>query len=131
MHEADRRRERRGRLERAVRAQRQHIVDKPRAGGDGGAHDFGLRGIDRDRDRDFFRDRFDHRDHTVELFLHRYRPSAGSGGLAAHVDDRRALLRHAHGPGDGFGAVKKNTPVREGIGGDIQYPHHRGAGEVE
>ena len=131
VHETHRNLQRGRGFDRTRLAQRAHVVDEAGTGRDRGTHHFRLGGVDGDRHRHGAGNRFDDRDHPVELFLHTNRLRTRTGGFAADIDDVRALLDHRECVGHGRVARQKNTPVREGVGGDVQDPHDGGAREIE
>ena len=61
--------------------------------------DLRLRSVD--RDRELARDRLEHGQHSTELLVDPDTVGAGPGGLAADVDDRRAVGHHPPGGRDG------------------------------
>ena len=131
VHETHRYLQRRRGFDRARFAQRTHVIDESGAGRDRGTHDFRLGGIDGDRHRHGACNRFDDRNHPVELFLHGNRLRPRTGGFAADIDDVRALLDHRECVRHGRIAHQKNTPVREGVGGNVQDPHDGRAREIK
>ena len=82
------------------------------AGGDGGAGDGRLHGVDGDRDLAFGADGRDHRDDAGDLLGLRDRLGAGPGGLAADVEDVRPLGDQPAGMGDGGVGVARTRPRR-------------------
>ena len=123
VHQTHRHTGRRGRLERTRLAQGTYVVDQRCARCRRGSHDLGLAGIDRNRQVDATTDRFDNRDHPVELLLFGNRIGSGPGRLAADID------QGSPGVCQGFGVtyrgvtVGKSAAVGERIGSNVQHAH--------
>ena len=58
-----------------------------------------------------------------QLLLDADRVGAGAGGLAADVEDRRALGGQPAAVVDGLRGVVERAPVGEGVGRDVDHAH--------
>ncbi len=115
--------------------QRGDVVDDLRAGVERRLGHRALGGVDRDgRGRLAFPSQpLHHGQHPVQLLRSIHRLRARTGGLAADVEDVRALAGQLAPVRDRPLGVQELAPVREGVGGDVDDPHqprHRGAGYV-
>src|SRR6478609_6724238 len=81
-----------------------------------------MHGVDTDRDT-LSSKLFDHRQHARRLDSRLDTGGAGPGRLAAHVDDPRTLGGQCQPVFDGALAVEEQSPVGEGIVGDVHDPH--------
>ena len=109
-----------------VVAQRAHVVDDGRAGGERAAGDLRLHRVDRDGDADAAGERLDHRQHAAQLLVQGDQLGARPRGLAADVDDRRALTHQREGllergvggeelpPSENESGVTLTTPMMAG-----------------
>ena len=113
------------RAEPRVEAQRRDVVDDRRARLERGARDGGLGRVDADRHRAARRERPHDRHHPPQLLLERDRRGAGAGGLAADVEDVRALRREAQPVFHGGAGVEEGAAVREGVRGHVDDAHDR------
>jgi hypothetical protein len=96
MHDADPARAVPDRLERARATQAPDVVDHIRAGVQRSAHHRGFVGVDGKR-HTRRPQRFDHRDHALELFVQRDGRRARAGRLAANIDHVGAVANHLGG----------------------------------
>ncbi len=124
MHQHHRRARVGHRFQRARLAQRLHVVDHAGAGRQCCAHHVGLEGIDADRHGRARHQCLDHRHHALDLLLRRHLFGAGPGGLAADVEDIRALLDQRQRVGDGRLGTEMPAAVGERIRGDVDDAHH-------
>ena len=69
------------------------------------------------------REAVDDPDDAPQLLLDADRVGAGAGGLAADVEDRRALGREPAAVVDGLRGVVERAAVREGVGRDVDHAH--------
>ena len=101
----------------------QPLLDTAGTGGDGCLHHRRIARVDRDRHRQRSAEGLDHGDHPAQLFLQRNRRGPGPGRFTADVDNRGTRCDHIPCVFKCGFRRKKNTPVREGVGGDIEYTH--------
>ena len=131
MHQADRHIETGGCIDSTVGLQGIDIVYQTRTRGDRGLHDFRFPGINGNGYGNGFLQCFDNRNDTAQFFSTRDGVRTGPGGFPANIDNRSTLLDHSAGLFCRFVGRKKMAPVREGIGGDIQYTHDSGLRQVQ
>ena len=85
--------------------------------------DLGVHGIDADLNT-LSGKLFDHRKHTRSFHPPVDAGSPWASGLTADVDDRGALGGQRHAMRDGAVTVEEQSPVGEGVVGDVHNPHH-------
>jgi hypothetical protein len=81
--------------------------------------------VDRDAQR-AGGERLDHRQHAPQLFLGRDRRGAGPRGLAADVQDRRALRGQSHPVLDRGLGLEEQPAVRKRVRRDVDDAHDGG-----
>ena len=99
-----------------------HVVDDLGAVFQRRLRDLGVHGVDADRDA-LPGKLFDHRQHTCGLDPGVDAGGAGTGRLAADVDDRCALGGQCQAMFDGAVTVEEQSPVGERVVGDVHDPH--------
>ncbi len=71
------------------------------------------------------------RDHPAQLLLHAHRCGAGTGGLAADINDGGAIVNHRLRMLHCLSETQVAATVGEGIGRDIEHAHHPGQCQIE
>ena len=80
--------------------------------------------VDGNRDVEFLLDHLDDGNDTVDFLLHADLHMAGTGGLAAHVHNGRALGDHIGRVAAGIVQIVPASAVGEGVRGHIQNTHN-------
>jgi hypothetical protein len=119
VHQHDRHDERGGCIQRAFAAQRAHVVDETCTGRDGGAHDFGFRGVDRDRHAHLARECFDDRNHAGDFGFGIDRFGARPRGFAANVEQVRAFFDNLQSLLDRALRLDEVSAIGKRIGRDV------------
>ena len=114
-----------------VAAQGRDVIDDRRAGGQGAARHFRLRRVHADRHADALGQGLDHGHHAAQLLVRLDRVRARPRGLAADVDDGRALAHERQGLLEGGVGGEEAAAVRERIGRDVDDAHDAGERQVE
>ena len=110
-----------------VEAQRRDVVDDRRPGCKGRLRHGGLRGVDAHRHAGARGQLPDDGHHAAQLLLLGDRFGAGARRLAADVEDVGPLARETQAVLDRRRRVEERPAVREGVRGDVDDPHDRGA----
>ncbi len=66
----------------------------------------------------------DHPNHAVDLLVHRHRVRTGTSGLPSNVQEVGPVLDHLYASGDGHFGFEEPPAVGEGVGSDVDDPHH-------
>ena len=108
------------------------VIDDLGSGCDGAAGGGGVEGVDgEDGLGALFEDGLDDRENAGLFFFGGERGGVGAGGLAADVEEVRALVEHGQGLGEGaFGGVLGGVEVAavgEGVGCDVEDAHDEGS----
>ena len=104
-------------------AQSRNVVDQMRARAQRRLHHRRAPGVRTDR-RASRSQPFDRRDHAFKLVAFPHRRCARTGAFAAHIDDRRARLKHGRGVGIGhIGIVHELPAIGEAVGRHVEDAH--------
>ena len=114
-----------------VRAQRSDIVDHVRPGVQRHLRHVRLHRIDGDGDIAPAPDLFDDRNDALDLRFLGHRLGAGSGRLAADVDDRRAVRLHPQRRINRLGSIEVHAAFGEGVGRHVDDAHDRGSADAK
>lgn len=106
-----------------IMSQRAYVIPQSGAGGDGLARDAGLARIDRNHRAGFTAQRFDNRQHAVQLFGGRNRFGARTRGLAANVEYVGAVFDQRHRMVNGRRRRFQLPAIGEGIRRDVHHAH--------
>ena len=114
-----------------IRAQRSDVVDHVRPGLQRHLRHVRLHRIDGDGDIAPAPDLFDDRNDALDLRFLGHRLGAGSGRLAADVDDRRAVRLHPQRRINRCGSIEVHAAVGEGVGRHVDDAHDRGSADAK
>ncbi len=117
-------------VQRARLTQGLDVVDDVDAQVERRAHDLGLVAVQRDRNAE--PDRLaQHRQHTRQLVVERYRIGPGAGGLAADVEQVGALAQQALAVRERAARAGMTSTVGERVRREVDDAHDPGTGQVD